>query len=237
MGSKGNRKDVQKVSNSNEIKKQCPICYEYFVIDEDVQKMTCGCIIHVECFKKMVKNACDSNIFPILCPYVSCTKKQNLLKLAEFLSDKEFLPLLDLAFLHYTLKSDDIVRCPRQCGYLMSWDPKSKCNQFQCPTCDVEFCAKCRTESHEGECEDIPSGFKRCKMCSALIERTSGCANVTCRCGYQFCWTCMSPKGCKCSPGHGYYAVGEVLGNWDGRSGYYVCTCREVVCKCKNAQK
>jgi len=214
---------------------QCPICLQN--LEDEIRETTCGCRIHIDCFNQLLKNACNSQIYPILCPWLRCKKEQDLTVLAELLSKTEFEPLLDLAFFYYTLTTKDIVRCPRNCGYLLSWDKKSKCNEFQCPNCDIDWCVKCLQEAHEGACQEIPDSFKRCKMCNAMIERSVGCANVTCRCGYQFCWICMSPKGCKCSPGHGYYAVGKVLSNWDAHSQYYVCNCTGFICTCKEKVK
>ena len=52
------------------------------------------------------------------------------------------------------------------------------------------------------------------------------------RCGYQFCYICEAPpRGCKCSPGHGFYTVNAVRGNFVVTQ---VCYCNRVggVCVC-----
>jgi len=174
----------------------------------------------------LIHNNVVSIQYPIKCPYASCGSVIELVSLGQFLTGEELVPLLDLAFLYYTLNDEnEIIRCPRQCGFAVSWDRDSPCRDFTCLLCDERFCSGCFKEAHDHNCEPIPNSFKRCKMCSNLIERYEGCNNVTCRCGYQFCWKCNSPKGCKCSPGHGYYAVDKVIANW-GNSTYYICNCK-----------
>jgi len=179
---------VQKKNNDS----NCPICYDTLT-DGVTRQTNCGCFLHEDCFKLLLQNAVSSKSYPIKCPYSSCARKIDLLSLSEFLNGDDIVPLLDLAFLYYTLDDEnEIIRCPRQCGYAISWDPESKCKGFDCLICEVQFCSQCFKESHEDHCEKIPSSFKRCKMCSNLIERYEGCDNVTCRCGYQFCWKCKT---------------------------------------------
>jgi len=209
----------------------CPVCYE--PLTDDLFTTTCGCYIHRECFRQLIYNNVASIQYPIKCPYYNCGSVIELVSLGQFLSGEELVPLLDLAFLYYSLDDvNEIIRCPRQCGFAVSWDRKSPCKEFTCLLCNERFCSDCFKEFHEHDCEPIPHAFKRCKMCSNLIERYEGCNNVTCRCGYQFCWKCNSPKGCKCSPGHGYYAVDKVIANW-GNSTFYICNCKGPICKCR----
>ena len=32
--------------------------------------------------------------------------------------------------------------------------------------------------------------FRQCKRCKFIVERSSGCNHMTCKCGYQFCYIC-----------------------------------------------
>jgi len=214
--------------------KICSICFVE-VEGFGIRELPCGCKIHEECFKGLLNNAVQSLSYPLVCPYAQCGSLMDLGYLAEILTMEELTPIHDLAFWHYTTTDNSIVRCPGQCGYLVSWDPKSECKEIDCPICNNQFCSVCKlVNGHVGECDPIPSNYKQCKLCGSFIERYEGCDNVTCRCGYQFCWKCMSPKGgCQCSPGHGYYAVAKVISNWSGFSKYYVCQCQGTICTCK----
>jgi len=212
----------------------CPICYES--LTENLRQTHCGCTIHEECFRQLLHSSVTTSSYPIKCPYAGCGKVIELCSLGEFLSGEEFISVLDLAFLYYTLDDhNEIVRCPRQCGFAASKIKDSGCKDIPCLVCNIDFCTVCFKEAHTDSCESVPSSFKRCKMCNNLIERYEGCNNVTCRCGYQFCWKCNSPKGCKCSPGHGYYAVDKVIANW-GDSAYYICNCKGPICQCRPKQ-
>lgn len=93
--------------------------------------------------------------------------------------------------------------------------------QSECPECRRLFCAQCHVPWHAGfDCYEWKSSekekdenmlfklakendWKRCTKCSQIVEKTSGCDHITCRCGYQFCYICGSEwKGlaqpCKC---------------------------------------
>ncbi|ETV77981.1 hypothetical protein H257_08207 [Aphanomyces astaci] len=86
-----------------------------------------------------------------------------------------------------------------------------------CPKCALEFCAACGLRWHaEFDCamnklhlEDEKAAallqatidklqWKRCPWCRAVVERASGCAHITCRCGHHFCYKC----GKACSSDH-----------------------------------
>ncbi|KAI0777256.1 hypothetical protein BD413DRAFT_456572, partial [Trametes elegans] len=42
-------------------------------------------------------------------------------------------------------------------------------------------------------------GWTRCPECEQLIERSAGCAHMTCACGTQFCYRCGAKwKSCSC---------------------------------------
>ncbi|XP_072996193.1 E3 ubiquitin-protein ligase RSL1 [Typha latifolia] len=80
----------------------------------------------------------------------------------------------------------------------------------KCIKCDGSFCVKCKVPWHERmSCYDYkrlnpnrrPEDAKlqslarqklwrQCVKCNHMIELAEGCFHMTCRCGYEFCYTC-----------------------------------------------
>lgn len=83
-----------------------------------------------------------------------------------------------------------------------------------CPQCGQRTHTVCKELEHPGRScpEDVDlasvyqlanaEGWRRCDGCGSIIERTAGCNQLRCRCGYQFCWRCGRPTGaCICMAG------------------------------------
>ncbi|KAL5711335.1 RBR-type E3 ubiquitin transferase [Ranunculus cassubicifolius] len=80
----------------------------------------------------------------------------------------------------------------------------------KCIQCRGLFCINCKVPWHNGlSCyeykmrnpnptvEDAKlkslantKSWRQCKKCSHMIELAEGCYHITCRCGYEFCYTC-----------------------------------------------
>lgn len=86
-------------------------------------------------------------------------------------------------------------------------------DEVMCPTCKVRTCVVCRRKMHEeGWCLENKQ-MKRlmeggavqvCGKCGTGVEKTGGCKNMVCRCGYKWCWMCkqerrMDDGGCGCA--------------------------------------
>ena len=86
------------------------------------------------------------------------------------------------------------------------------CGQ-KCPHCRTRICGMCRGLAHEQgtECpQDFGlnaildaaerEGWQRCYQCRSLVEKTTGCRHMTCKCKAEFCYTCGSKwRTCKCT--------------------------------------
>lgn len=80
-----------------------------------------------------------------------------------------------------------------------------------CAECRRSFCLECRVPWHKNrscqEYQNLPPDLRdaeesnlyklaqnqkwqRCKKCRRMIELAEGCYHMTCRCGYEFCYTC-----------------------------------------------
>ncbi|KAJ8075529.1 hypothetical protein PM082_021159 [Marasmius tenuissimus] len=79
----------------------------------------------------------------------------------------------------------------------------------QCPTCSTAVCLECKQAAHPTgqKCRGNPiDGFddasmavrelakekewQTCYACYEMVEKTSGCVHITCRCSAQFCYRC-----------------------------------------------
>ncbi|KAL2045041.1 hypothetical protein N7G274_002816 [Stereocaulon virgatum] len=73
---------------------------------------------------------------------------------------------------------------------------------MRCSHCRTATCRHCRNRSHSGtECHaDVGTrqaralaeaqGWRACPSCTNVVEKSSGCLHMTCRCGTQFCYGC-----------------------------------------------
>ncbi|CEL07380.1 hypothetical protein ASPCAL10537 [Aspergillus calidoustus] len=78
-----------------------------------------------------------------------------------------------------------------------------------CQSCHSGTCTLCKRAAHTGKCVDEhdevmnlakQSGWQQCPQCSHLIELSTGCNHITCRCGFEFCYVCtVKWKKCSCA--------------------------------------
>ena len=85
-------------------------------------------------------------------------------------------------------------------------------DEVRCPTCKRHTCVYCRHKMHgEGWCRDnermkklLEGGAVQvCGKCGHAVEKSGGCKNMVCRCGYKWCWLCKKERrsddgGCGC---------------------------------------
>ncbi|KAL7960297.1 hypothetical protein V8C34DRAFT_321520 [Trichoderma compactum] len=79
-----------------------------------------------------------------------------------------------------------------------------------CIKCRKKTSTICKGKSHKDHCpEDTATldllriasenGWQRCYSCRTLVDLSTGCNHITCRCGAQFCYVCgMKWKTCSC---------------------------------------
>ncbi|KAG9250615.1 uncharacterized protein F5Z01DRAFT_665335 [Emericellopsis atlantica] len=83
-----------------------------------------------------------------------------------------------------------------------------------CVKCHSRTCTDCKKPAHEGDCPPDATtldalrlankrGWQRCLSCRNLIELSTGCNHISCRCGAQFCYVCGEKwKTCNCEQWH-----------------------------------
>ncbi|KAL4879586.1 hypothetical protein BJY04DRAFT_91091 [Aspergillus karnatakaensis] len=77
-----------------------------------------------------------------------------------------------------------------------------------CRACQMQTCTVCKRPAHIERCIDEQdevlslaqqAGWQQCPQCHHLIELSTGCNHITCRCRYEFCYVCtMKWKTCHC---------------------------------------
>jgi hypothetical protein len=71
-----------------------------------------------------------------------------------------------------------------------------------CPSCRTRTCVSCLKKEHSGVCAEDKEGkavealakrkgWKQCPQCSWILERTQGCLHMTCKCGAEWCYSCL----------------------------------------------
>ena len=90
----------------------------------------------------------------------------------------------------------------RSCGVFLPPSHAEGPDTFICIECSALTCRHCRSASHPyKECAaDVDTqrarglaasqGWKACPTCASMVERSSGCLHMTCRCGTEFCYRC-----------------------------------------------
>lgn len=89
-------------------------------------------------------------------------------------------------------------------------------SSVNCPSCKKSWCFSCQRPAHwpssctankiyqsrikkdydllydeKGKLYEAIAACKRCPSCRFLITKRGGCINMTCRCGFAFCWDCL----------------------------------------------
>ncbi|CAL9247572.1 unnamed protein product [Arabidopsis halleri] len=136
------------------------------------------------------------------CPHYGCKSILTLKSCAHLLT-----PKLKEMWEH-RIKEDSIPVCERfHCPNPRCWALMSKTELFEstedgvrrcCFKCRKPFCINCKVLWHSNlSCKEYktlgqnPKTISRqCKKCQHMIKQTHKTTNITCRCGYTFCFKC-----------------------------------------------
>ena len=90
----------------------------------------------------------------------------------------------------------------RGCGAFLPPSLADGPDAFICIECNASTCQHCQSAFHPyRECAaDVDTqqaralaatrGWKACPTCRSMVEKSSGCLHMTCRCGTEFCYRC-----------------------------------------------
>ncbi|KAG8964414.1 hypothetical protein FRC03_001815 [Tulasnella sp. 419] len=155
---------------------------------------------------ELKKGSDGKTVFPMRCP--ECPPRT--WSIPELVAER-VLTAEVLEAWHFQKLLDSIVKiyCPYpDCSALVEVPHSEDLHEATCPACQRVVCAKCRVPWHNGfSCEDYyrrnnadrltyelarRAGWRRCPRCKMIVERSSGCAHMSCRCGHHFCYRCGS---------------------------------------------
>ncbi|EOA28357.1 hypothetical protein CARUB_v10024561mg [Capsella rubella] len=228
------REAIASQSSSVDVKAEqgrvCGICLEE--TDEERMFFTDKCL-HRHCYscvKQHVEVKLLSGIEPTCLEY-GCKFVLTLESCSKVLTAK----LIDMwkhKMKEDSVPAAEKIYCPYpSCSMLMSKTELSshedeQSNVRSCIKCCGLFCIDCKVPSHTDlSCEDYKklhpdplvddlklqslannNMWRQCVKCRHLIELSSGCNHMTCRCGYEFCYQCgiewkedqqTCPSGCQ----------------------------------------
>ncbi|KAK0480573.1 hypothetical protein IW261DRAFT_1363865 [Armillaria novae-zelandiae] len=209
----------------------CSVCLEN--IEGHVIAAPCGHVYDASCMEALISAATqDESLFPPRCcrdpiPIESVQSHIDATVLATF---KEKSTEFSTPIRVYCSNP----KCsrflgPKNDGKSPSTPLTCSCTTITCNSCrgnithgDV-FSHSCSSDTLEQEVRALADKKKwaTCPGCSNLVELSSGCNHMTCRCGTQFCYHCNAKWGaCDCVGrtvlgGHGLIPVrGDAIGNW-----------------------
>ena len=94
------------------------------------------------------------------------------------------------------------IYCPdERCSSFIGRRPSSAPCKMSCSECSADVCSKCKKRAHLPEsCDEnegrgvrtlaTKHGWKSCPKCKMIVERSSGCSHMICRCREEFCYNC-----------------------------------------------
>ena len=143
-------------------------------------------------------------------PFICCKNPLSLNKIPRFV----FLPTNQLKRYREIIldfKNFGALYCGNpQCSKYLTLALETDSQSVYCIECGESTCRACmRAHSSHMSCDlslvklAKEVGWKRCPQCRTMVERSSGCRNMTCRCGQLWCYDCGEARsrgfpGCAC---------------------------------------
>ncbi|KAK9079417.1 hypothetical protein SSX86_001088 [Deinandra increscens subsp. villosa] len=212
------KSQISKVVSSLGKLEKCVIClddkslYQFFSIEGCTHQYCCSCM------KQHVEVKLVNGVLP-KCPHEGCGNELRIESCGKFLTP-EFTEMMRQRLKEDSIPVTEKVYCPYpKCSTLMSRTevrglPKSGdgFGARTCYKCHGIFCIKCMIPWHENmSCAEYKRRnptqlveksllknlaarnlWRQCNKCKHMIELSAGCYHMTCKCGYEFCYTCGS---------------------------------------------
>ncbi|CAL9236161.1 unnamed protein product [Arabidopsis halleri] len=179
----------------------CAICYEDFQCDNmfencesEIHREVCAGILDPEQLSVIDQRKMESEINVrdrVYCPEPTCS---------VLMANDKFLKHTNEFF----LGAEQVgARKCMVCGTFFCINCNFKWHYHM--TCDEFRKTQTYQISNHAKFESVAErhGLKKCRVCNTWVERVYGCNHMTCRCKYEFCYTCGAEwinkeQTCKC---------------------------------------
>ncbi|KAK6776813.1 hypothetical protein RDI58_027814 [Solanum bulbocastanum] len=213
---------VAETAASRNMYETCAICFEetnfgqIFLVD-DCRHRYC-----VSCMKQHVEVKLLHGIVP-KCPHAECNSDLKLDSCSNFLTPKLIdimkqrikeasIPVTEKVYCPYP-KCSALMSKSEVLEYSKgSFLGAERLGIRKCTKCNCLFCVNCKVPWHCNiACDEYRKRnpnpledrklktlaetnlWRQCVKCNHMIELAAGCYHITCRCGYEFCYTCGAP--------------------------------------------
>ncbi|XP_016487510.1 E3 ubiquitin-protein ligase RSL1 [Nicotiana tabacum] len=215
-------KKVAESAASGNVYETCVICLEETDIGKIFSVDGCRHRYCVSCMKQHVEVKLLHGMLP-KCPHADCNSDLKLSSCSKFLTPKLIdmmkqrikeasIPVTEKVYCPYPkcsalMSKSDVLEYSKG-DFVVA----ERCGIRKCTTCNGLFCIDCKVPWHSGiTCfeyrrrnpnppEDVKlknlaavNLWRQCIKCNHMIELAAGCYHMTCRCGYEFCYTCGAP--------------------------------------------
>jgi len=198
--------------------KQCPVCLDDMDIDF-IHVLKCSHEACRDCIKTHITNFINEKSFPILCPMYKCKQEITLEDMELLLDPKMLEKYINNSLASAVQKNPAVFSCcpTPNCEYVF-FQTQNDSPDFGCPLCKKRYCLQCKVDYHSGtSCEDyqkwslengtaddlfsdfvIGNKYKKCPGCQQWVSKSEGCNHMSCRCGFEFCYSCGKHYPCTC---------------------------------------
>ncbi|XP_076959725.1 uncharacterized protein LOC143635891 [Bidens hawaiensis] len=208
--------EISNATSSQEKLENCVICLDDKSIDQFFAVEGCTHRYCYSCVKQQVEVKLLNGVLP-KCPHEGCENELRFESCEKFLNPK-FTEMMRERLKEDSIPVTEKVYCPYpKCSALMSKTEVLKLpgminevGAIRCYKCHGNFCISCRVPWHNDmNCAEYKSRnptliveesklkslaarnlWRQCVKCKHMIELAAGCYHMTCRCGYEFCYTC-----------------------------------------------
>lgn len=208
---------INKAVESSHIElENCVICLDDKPMDLFFSIEGCKHRYCFSCMKQHMEVKLLQGMVP-KCPHEGCEFELKIESCEIFMTPK-LIEMMKQRLKEASIPVTDKIYCPYpKCSALMSKTELLRLPRFghesgarTCCKCHGEFCMNCRVPWHKNmSCAEykrrnpIPlveesklknlaarNLWRQCIKCKHMIELATGCYHMTCRCGYEFCYTC-----------------------------------------------